>query len=328
MANENKKVTNSKNKNTKTNNKTTSTAKKTAAKKTTTVKKATTSNKAATKSAPKKKTTTAAKKKTSVAATKKAAKKVVNTTKGKTTTPKKNTQKKVTKKVENKVETKKVVEQPKVVEKAKTVEQPKVVEKAKTVEQPKIVETKKLEKKEDKKISLSTNTLYTIIGLAVLAIVIVLTIVIKPSDSDYKNGNGEGTIGGNNVTTSPADEDIPEDKRKELNSISIDKYLEMLKGDETKVIYIGRPTCGHCVKQKPIMENIQFEYDVEINYLNTDELNDDGINQLISSNEYFKDGFGTPLTLIVKDNEILDKAVGETSKADMVELFKKYSLIK
>ena len=102
----------------------------------------------------------------------------------------------------------------------------------------------------------------------------------------------------------------------------------MLKGDETKVIYIGRPTCGHCVKQKPIMENIQFEYDVEINYLNTDELNDDGINQLISSNEYFKDGFGTPLTLIVKDNEILDKAVGETSKADMVELFKKYSLIK
>lgn len=316
MANENKKVTNSKNKNTKTNNKTTSTAKKTAAKKTTTVKKATTSNKAATKSAPKKKTTTAAKKKTSVAATKKAAKKVVNTTKGKTTTPKKNTQRKTTKKVENKVETKKVVEQPK------------VVEKAKTVEQPKVVETKKLEKKEDKKISLSTNTLYTIIGLAVLAIVIVLTIVIKPSDSDYKNGNGEGTIGGNNVTTSPADEDIPEDKRKELNSISIDKYLEMLKGDETKVIYIGRPTCGHCVKQKPIMENIQFEYDVEINYLNTDELNDDGINQLISSNEYFKDGFGTPLTLIVKDNEILDKAVGETSKADMVELFKKYSLIK
>ena len=316
MANENKKVINSKNKNTKTNNKTTSTAKKTAAKKTTTVKKATTSNKAATKSAPKKKTTTAAKKKTSVAATKKAAKKVVNTTKGKTTTPKKNTQRKTTKKVENKVETKKVVEQPK------------VVEKAKTVEQPKIVETKKLEKKEDKKISLSTNTLYTIIGLAVLAIVIVLTIVIKPSDSDYKNGNGEGTIGGNNVTTSPADEDIPEDKRKELNSISIDKYLEMLKGDETKVIYIGRPTCGHCVKQKPIMENIQFEYDVEINYLNTDELNDDGINQLISSNEYFKDGFGTPLTLIVKDNEILDKAVGETSKADMVELFKKYSLIK
>lgn len=316
MANENKKVTNSKNKNTKTNNKTTSTAKKTAAKKTTTVKKTTTSNKAATKSAPKKKTTTAAKKKTSVAATKKAAKKVVNTTKGKTTTPKKNTQRKTTKKVENKVETKKVVEQPK------------VVEKAKTVEQPKVVETKKLEKKEDKKISLSTNTLYTIIGLAVLAIVIVLTIVIKPSDSDYKNGNGEGTIGGNNVTTSPADEDIPEDKRKELNSISIDKYLEMLKGDETKVIYIGRPTCGHCVKQKPIMENIQFEYDVEINYLNTDELNDDGINQLISSNEYFKDGFGTPLTLIVKDNEILDKAVGETSKANMVELFKKYSLIK
>ena len=326
MANENKKVTNNKNKNTKTNNKTVGAskkqpAKKAAPKKTATAKKATPTKKVApatktntTKAAPKKKTTTTAKKKTNVVTTKKAAKKVVNTTKGKTpvkkTTPKKTVNKTVPKKVEKKV-----------------VEPVKKEETKKVVEVPKVVEKKATEKKEEKKIILSTNALYTIIGLGVLAIVIVLSFVIKPSDSEYNKESNTGT----NTTTnssSPADENIPEDQRKELNSISIDQYLEMLKGEEAKVIYIGRPTCGHCVKQKPIMENIKFEYDVEINYLNTDELSDEGINKLISSNEYFSEGFGTPLTLIVKNNEIVDKAVGETSKKNMVEMFKNNSLIK
>lgn len=328
MANENKKVTNSKNKNTKTNNKTVGAtkktpAKKTAAKKTTTAKKVTTANtkttaakKVATantkttatkKTTPKKKNTATASKKTNVVTSKKAAKKVVNTVKGKTPA-KKTTPKKVANKVEKKV-----------------IEPKKVVEPKKEIEIPKVVEKSVPEKKEEKKVTLSTNTLYTIIGLGVLAIVIVLSFVIKPSNSEYKE-SGKTTVG--NGESPATQEEIPEDKRKELNSISIDQYLEMLKGEEAKVIYIGRPTCGHCVAQKPIMENIKFEYDVEINYLNTDELNDEGINKLITSNEYFSEGFGTPLTLIVKNNDIVDKAVGETSKKDMVAMFKKNSLIK
>ena len=322
MANEKKKVTNSKNKNTKTNNKTVGAnkkqpTKKVAPKKTTATKKTTTTKKVApatktstTKAAPKKKTTTNTKKKTNVVTTKKAAKKVVNTTKGKTTTkktaPKKNVNKTVPKKVENKV-----------------VEPVKKEEVKKVVEPVKKEESKKSETKKEKKIVVSTNVIYTIIGLTVLAIVIILTIVIKPSNSDYKKESNTGT-----TTSSPADENIPEDERKELNSINIDQFLEMLKGEEAKIIYIGRPTCGHCVKQKPIMENIVFEYGVEINYLNTDELDDDDVSKLISSNEYFSEGFGTPLTLIVKDNQIVDKAVGETSKADMVNMFKEQSLIK
>ena len=181
--------------------------------------------------------------------------------------------------------------------------------------------TVELKKTKNDKIVLSTNTLYTIIGLVILVIVVVLCIFITPNNGTYSENN-------NNNNEPIVQEEIPESKRKELNSINIEQYLEMLKGAETKVIYIGRPTCGHCVRQKPIMENIKFEYDVEINYLNTDEFDENAMNQLISSNEYFSEGFGTPLTLIVKDNKIVDKAVGETSKEEMVDLFKKYSLIK
>lgn len=325
MANDNKKVTNNKNKNTKTASATKKApAKKVAAKKANTTKKTTAAkkapvakkaaSKATPKAAPKKKTAPAAQKKASVVTTKKAAKKVVNNAKGKNATKKvatnKNTKNVAPKKVENKV-----VEPKKIEKKVEVVkEEPKKVEKVAS-------------KKDEKKVVLSTSTIYTIIGLAVLAIVVILTIVIKPSNSEYSNlmNNSAGT---QTTTNTGADENIPEDKRKELNSINIDQYLEMLKGEETKIIYIGRPTCSHCVKQKPVMENIAFEYDVTINYLNTDELDDDGISKLISSNEYFSDGFGTPLTLIVKDNKIVDKVEGETSKADLLQLFKNYSLIK
>lgn len=313
MANEKKKVTNTNNKNKKTTTKKSTTTKKTSATKTapkkavTTKKvtpKKTTTKTTAAKTTSKKKTTGA--KKTTNVATKKAAKKVVNNVKNTTkkTAPKKNVKKQNAKKVE-----------PKKIEKKVEIvkEEPKKVEKVSS-------------KKTEKKITLSTSTIYTIVGLAVLAIVIILSICINPNSGKYlENNTGNATNTGSPASGSS---DIPEDKRKELTSISIDEYLEKLKGEEAAVIYIGRPTCGHCVAQKPIMENIAFEYDVTINYLNTDELDEEGINKLISSNDYFSEGFGTPLTLVVKNNEIVDKAVGETSKADMVDMFKNNSIIK
>ena len=312
MANEKKKVTNTNNKNKKTTTKKAS-AKKTAPKKAVATKKETPKKVATTKTTPKKKTTTI--KKTPTVTTKKAAKKAVNNIKNTTkkVTPKKNVKKQTPKKVENKVvESKKIEKKVEVVKEA-----------PKKVEKPQKVASRKTEKK----ITLSTSTIYTIVGLVVLAIVIILSICINPSSGKYlKNDVGTTTNNGGSPTSGSGE--IPEEERKELTSITIDQYLEKLKGEEASVIYIGRPTCSHCVAQKPIMENIVFEYDVTINYLNTDDLDDDGINKLVSSNEYFSEGFGTPLTLIVKNNEIVDKAVGETSKTDMVNMFKNNSIIK
>ena len=76
------------------------------------------------------------------------------------------------------------------------------------------------------------------------------------------------------------------------------------------------------------MEHLVYKYGVKVNYLNTDDLDDDGISKLQSSNEYFSEGWGTPLTLVVKDGDVKDKASGETSIADLVSMFEKYDLIK
>ena len=131
-------------------------------------------------------------------------------------------------------------------------------------------------------------------------------------------------------TTTDSDDntEISEDKQAELNSIDIDKYLSLKKGSDKSIIYISRPTCHYCQQEDPIMKNIVYETIITVNYLNTDELDDDGNTKLIKSDDYFSEGYGTPLILVVQKNKIVDKIEGLTSKEDIVSFFKKYDFIK
>ena len=130
------------------------------------------------------------------------------------------------------------------------------------------------------------------------------------------------------ATDSDNDAEISEDKQAELNSIDIDKYLSLKKGSDKSIIYISRPTCHYCQQEDPIIKNIVYETKVTVNYLNTDELDDDGNTKLIKSDDYFSEGYGTPLILVVQKNKIVDKIEGLTSKEDIVSFFKKYDFIK
>ena len=129
-------------------------------------------------------------------------------------------------------------------------------------------------------------------------------------------------------TDSDDNTEISEDKQAELNSIDIDKYLSLKKGSDKSIIYISRPTCHYCQQEDPIIKNIVYETNITVNYLNTDELDDDGNTKLIKSDDYFSEGYGTPLILVVQKNKIVDKIEGLTSKEDIVSFFKKYDFIK
>ena len=162
-------------------------------------------------------------------------------------------------------------------------------------------------------------------------IILVLVIVFGGSflasemKSDKSKSNTTTTKQENN-TTSNGDE-ISEDKQAELNSIDIDKYLSLKKGSDKSIIYISRPTCHYCQQEDPIIKNIVYETKVTVNYLNTDELDDDGNSKLIKSDDYFSEGYGTPLLLVVQKNKIVDKIEGLTSKENIVSFFKKYGFI-
>ena len=145
---------------------------------------------------------------------------------------------------------------------------------------------------------------------------------------DKSKSNNTTTTNKQENNTTSNDDEISEDKQAELNSIDIDKYLSLKKGHNKSIIYISRPTCDYCQQEDPIMKNIVYETKVTVNYLNTDELDDDGNTKLIKSDDYFSEGYGTPLILVVQKNKIVDKIEGLTSKEDIVSFFKKYDFIK
>lgn len=207
--------------------------------------------------------------------------------------------------------------------KKKTIEK-KVEKKVVQVEEVKTVDDSKDNATSVNKNNDSTNRM-TIVVVICLVVAIIISMVVTSSSGSYNKGNGSSSSASSVEEESNS---IKDSEKADLTSIGIDQYLELLKGSEASVIYIGRPTCSHCVIQKPIMEHLVYKYGVKVNYLNTDDLDDDGISKLQSSNEYFSEGWGTPLTLVVKDGDIKDKASGETSIADLVSMFEKYDLIK
>ena len=169
--------------------------------------------------------------------------------------------------------------------------------------------------------------------IIILVLVIVFGGSFLASEMTFDKSKSNNTTPTNNnqkdtTTNSDDDTEISEDKQAELNSIDIDKYLSLKKGSDKSIIYISRPTCHYCQQEDPIMKNIVYETKITVNYLNTDELDDDGNTKLIKSDDYFSEGYGTPLILVVQKNKIVDKIEGLTSKEDIVSFFKKYDFIK
>ena len=165
------------------------------------------------------------------------------------------------------------------------------------------------------------------VTIVVLILIIVFGASYFTSELQQCN-NGESTTSSDtdSSTTTTSDtsssSDIPEDEQGDLTDIDIDEYLDLKEGDEASIIYIARPTCHYCQEMEPIVKNIVYEYGVEVNYLNTDELDDDGQAKLVKSDDYFSEGYGTPLLLVVKDDEIVDIQEGLTDKDATVNFLK------
>lgn len=124
--------------------------------------------------------------------------------------------------------------------------------------------------------------------------------------------------------------DTTETKEVELTSISYEEYKELKKKDELSIIYIARPGCSFCQQQEPIMKQLANSYDLKVNYLNTDNMSSDEVEELIASYDVFDGGenFGTPTILLVKNKKIVDSVIGFKEKDSLLSFFKEHKLIK
>ena len=121
---------------------------------------------------------------------------------------------------------------------------------------------------------------------------------------------------------------IKEEEKKEFTNINIDEYINAYNGEEKTLVLVARPTCHYCQIAEPILHNIAYKYSININYLDTDDFQEDDFQKFIESNEYFSEGFGTPMLLVVSNGTINDIVDGVTDTKHYIEFLKEYKFIK
>ena len=109
--------------------------------------------------------------------------------------------------------------------------------------------------------------------------------------------------------------------KKDFIQIDTNTYLEYKAGSEAKTILLARPTCHYCQIAEPIIQNIAYEYNIDIHYLNTDNFTEEDQAAFINSDEEFSGGYGTPFLFVVKDGQIIDSVDGLTDKAHYLYFF-------
>lgn len=117
-------------------------------------------------------------------------------------------------------------------------------------------------------------------------------------------------------------EAVSEDEMKDFVSININDYLDMKASDDKSIVLVARPTCHYCQIAEPILHKVAKEYDLDINYLNTDDFSQDDQTTFVKSDESFSEGYGTPMLLIVGSDSIIDRINGLTDHDHYVELLK------
>lgn len=149
------------------------------------------------------------------------------------------------------------------------------------------------------------------------------------SESDNSNSSTTSSSSASDMTSRAQEEsaNVPDDEQKDFNDIDIDEYLDLYDGSEDSIVLFSRPTCGFCQIAEPILHHIAYQYKLTINHVNTDEMSSDDETKLVESDDYFSDGFGTPLLVVVSNGEIVDMVSGLVDTENYVKFFTKHGFI-
>ena len=109
--------------------------------------------------------------------------------------------------------------------------------------------------------------------------------------------------------------------------ISLSKYLNLLKSKDRTVIYIGESGDSTCESYSKILESVSAKNGIKVYYLNTNEIiTEENWEKLNNSNEIFSKMWFKPVTLIVKNGEIVDYKMESMGETDLTEFFTKNGL--
>lgn len=162
-----------------------------------------------------------------------------------------------------------------------------------------------IEVKDEKEKPLVKKTL----GITAIALVVVLVIGLAFGVSSMEKNSGTS-------------DDVITLETAGFNELSLSEYLELIKEDEKNIILVARPTCAYCEEFSPILKQAMDDMDLTINYVDTDKFSNDDWDTFYASLSYLNENeWGTPLTLIVQNGEVVDANNGYVELDDIKTFF-------
>jgi len=122
-------------------------------------------------------------------------------------------------------------------------------------------------------------------------------------------------------------------EKLEITQISASEYKDLLAGEEVSLIYIASPTCGYCVQQKPIMQQLLNKYKFPVNYVDVSAISNSDSDNIyntykdLQKKEYSLEGVRTPTILLVQKGKVLDMNLGTMPLEKLVEFIEQYTEI-
>ena len=105
-----------------------------------------------------------------------------------------------------------------------------------------------------------------------------------------------------------------------FTKISVNEYVTLAAKDEESYIYVGRPTCSHCVASMPLLKRIIATLGKPIYYINIDNETSTDLSTLATVTNNIYDG-STPLFMVVKNGTILRHQAGSDTYANLTAFF-------
>ena len=154
------------------------------------------------------------------------------------------------------------------------------------------------------------------IMVVIVGVVLILALSVVVTNIDTKSGDNTGS-----TTTTQTTSTLESAGFKE---VTLDEYLELVKGSEKSIVLVARPTCGYCEQFAPILKQAAEDMNLTINYIDTDKLTEDNYETFTNSVSYLKENeWGTPTTLIVQNGDSVDVNSGYVELDTIKEFFTK-----
>jgi len=105
-----------------------------------------------------------------------------------------------------------------------------------------------------------------------------------------------------------------------LHQINFEEYSTFVENNEAFIVIIERAGCSYCIQYMPIVSDVANEKNIPIYYIDTDTLSSEELNELSTTNSYLKkNNWGTPTTLFMLGDRVLDSLPGYVEKETLLE---------